>query len=94
MPKEKDYISTRLSVKVTPNAARNEVTGFTDGVLHVKIAAPPEKGKANKELIDYLSRTLGVSKSSLLLLKGQTRRNKVLSVDGLSRADIIQRISA
>jgi len=90
---ENDPISTKLSVKVTPNAGRNAVSGFTDGVLYIKIAAPPEKGKANKELIDYLSRTLGVGKSSLHLIKGQTSRNKVISIEGLSQADIIRRFS-
>jgi len=89
-----NQITTRLSVRVTPNASHNEVTSFTDEVLHVKIAAVPEKGKANKELIDYLSRTLDVSKSSVRLIKGQTSRNKVITVDGLSREDIIRRISA
>lgn len=89
------YNSTplRLQVRVTPRASRNEITGFTDGTLHVRVAAPPDKGKANKELIDYLSRVLGVSKSALRLLRGHASRNKVIAVDGLSPADITLRIS-
>jgi uncharacterized protein (TIGR00251 family) len=84
---------TRLQVRVTPKAGRNEVTGFTDGVLNIRIAAAPEKGKANKELIDYLSRVLGVAKASLHLLKGHASRNKVIAVDGMNQAEIIQRMS-
>ena len=89
-----NQITTRLSVRATPNAGRNEITGFTDDVLQVKIAAVPEKGKANKELVDYLSRTLGIGKSSIRLIKGQTSRSKVIIIEGLSRDDIIRRISA
>jgi len=83
--------SNWLQVKVTPNASRNEITGLIDGVLQVKVAAPPVKGKANKELTDFLSQALGVKKSSLSIVKGQTGRNKVIAIEGLSRDDIIKR---
>ena len=86
--------TTRLYVRVTPQARRNEVIGFNQGVLHVRVAALPDRGRANRELIDYLSRLLDISQSSLHLIKGHTSRNKVIAVDGLSREDIIQRISA
>jgi uncharacterized protein (TIGR00251 family) len=82
-----------LSVKVTPNASRNEMTGFTEGVLQLKVAAPPVKGKANRELTAFLSRTLGVSKSSISIVKGHTSRNKVIIIDGLSREEIMKRLS-
>jgi uncharacterized protein (TIGR00251 family) len=91
---EKSHIPVRLRVRVTPNAARSEITGFTDDVLHVKVAAVPEKGKANKELIDYLSRVLCIGKTSVRLLKGQTSRSKVIAIDGLSRDEITRRLSA
>lgn len=85
--------ATRLHIRVTPRAKLNEITGFTDDVLHVKVAALPDRGKANKELIDYLSKILSIKKSSLHLLKGHTSRNKVIAIDGLSLEEIIQRIS-
>jgi len=83
----------RLSVKVIPNASRNEITDFTEGVLQLKVAAPPVKGKANKELTAFLSRTLGVSKSSISIVKGHTSRNKVIAIEGLSREEIMKRLS-
>jgi len=86
--------AVRLHVRVTPRAGRNEVTGFSDGVLNIRIAAPPHKGKANQELIAYLSRVLDISKSSLRLLKGHTSHRKVIAVDGLTEPEIIRRISA
>jgi uncharacterized protein (TIGR00251 family) len=94
LTEKKDHLYQQLNVKVTPNAARDEITGFTEGVLNVKIAAPPEKGKANKKLIDFLSDRLGVSKSSIRLIRGQTSRRKVIAIDGLSRDEVIRRISA
>ena len=83
----------QLSLKVTPNAGRNEITGFTDGVLHLKIKAPPVKGKANRELIDFLSKELGVKKSAVTIVRGQTSRNKVIAVAGMSRDDILKKIT-
>lgn len=66
---------------------------MSGGVLQIKVAAPPVKGKANKELITFLSGVLGVSKSSLNLVKGQASRNKVVAVAGLSHDDIIGRLT-
>ena len=82
-----------LRLRVYPNASRNQITGFTDGVLQVRVAAPPVKGKANRELTTFLSQALGVSKSSLIIVKGLTSHNKCLVVDGLSQEDIINRLT-
>lgn len=82
----------QLSIKVTPNAGRNEITGWRDGVLQVKIAEPPARGKANKELTDFLSRTLGVKKSAISIIKGQASRNKAIAIEGMTREEIIKRI--
>lgn len=76
-----------------PNAARNELAGFSEGVLRVRVAAPPVKGKANKELIAFLAQKLGLSKGDLTILKGHTSRNKVISIVGLTREELNQRLS-
>jgi uncharacterized protein len=89
---DKNNPNGRLAVKITPNAGRNEVTGFKEGVLQIKIAAPPEKGKANKELVDFLSERLGIRKSTILIIKGQTSRNKVVSIETLSNEEIIKKL--
>jgi uncharacterized protein (TIGR00251 family) len=78
---------------VHPNSARNEVVGVTEGRWEVRVTAPPVKGKANKELIVFLSRLLGVSKSQLVIVKGHTTRNKVIAINGLSREDIGKKLS-
>jgi uncharacterized protein (TIGR00251 family) len=89
---KKDSQGTRLAVKVTPNAGRNEITGFKEGILQVRIGAPPDKGKANKELTDFLSERLGVKKSAISIIKGLTSRSKVLAIAGISHEEVIKRI--
>ena len=86
--------TTWLRLRVHPNARRSEVIGFTDGILQVRVKAPPVEGKANRELTACLSRALGVSPSSLTIIKGQASRNKVIAVAGLSQEDMINRLSS
>jgi len=89
-----NHSTAKITVHVQPNARRNEVVGFEDGVLRVKIAAPPVKGRANRELIEFLSQLLGVSKGSVTIEKGATSRSKVIGVSGLSQDDILNRLAA
>ena len=81
-----------ISIRVHPNATRNEVAGFSDGVWQVKVSAPPVKGKANRELVTFLAKVLDVSKSSLSIAKGHTSRNKVIAVEGLTEGEIMKRL--
>ncbi len=82
----------KISLRVYPNAGSNEMVGFSDGILRVKVSAPPINGKANRELIAFLSRLLGVGRGSVNIIKGHTARNKVVAIDGFSRAEVIQRL--
>jgi len=84
----------KITVHVQPNAQRNEALGYEDGVLRVKIAAPPVKGRANKELIEFLSDILGVSRGSVTIEKGATSRSKVIGVSGLSQDEVETRLVA
>ena len=76
--------SARITVRVQPKAKRSEVSGYADGVLRVRIAAVPEKGKANQELLRLLAGVLGVPKSAVTIQKGATSRTKLARVEGLS----------
>jgi uncharacterized protein (TIGR00251 family) len=84
----------RISVRVSPNALKSEVVGFSGGILRVKIAAPPLKGKANRELVAFLSQLLGVSQSSLAIIRGHTSRTKTLAVSGLSQQELLGRFQS
>ena len=81
---------SKIAVHVQTNASQNEVVGFKDGVLRVRIAAPPVKGKANQELIKFLSDVLGVSKSNLTIEKGITGKNKTVAIRGLGQEQVVR----
>jgi uncharacterized protein (TIGR00251 family) len=78
----------QLALKVTPNAGRNEISGYKEGVLQVKVAAAPVKGKANKALTDLLAERLGIRKSAITIIKGETSRNKVVLINGISSENL------
>ena len=83
---------TRISIHVQPNASRNTIVGFKDGILYVRIAAPAVEGKANHELVRYLSAFLGVRKSDVSVDRGATGRNKLLSISGIRLAELEEKV--
>ena len=80
--------SIRITVQVKPGASQNAVTGFKDDVLQVKVTAPPVEGRANKDLIAYLSKIFSVRKSDVVIEKGLTSRRKIISVAGLNQGQL------
>ncbi len=82
----------RLVVRVRPNAKQNQLVGFKEGVLHVRIAAPPIDGKANEALVKFLSTQLGVSKSRLSIEKGLAGRTKTITIRGLGQSQALSRL--
>jgi uncharacterized protein (TIGR00251 family) len=78
-------VTTKIFVHAYPNATKNEITGLINGVLSIKISAPPVKGKANKELISFLSQRLALGKGRIDIIKGHTTRNKIIAIDGMSQ---------
>jgi hypothetical protein len=84
---------TLITLHVQPGARKNEVTGYDGGVIRLKIAAPPFEGKANREVIAFLSRRLDIRKGALTIRRGLVSRDKVIAVDGLSRDEVLRRLS-
>ena len=74
-----------IKLKVIPNASKNQVVSFENGVLRVRIKGVPEKGKVNEELIAFLAKELGIAKSNIELISGQTSRLKRLKIEGLTQ---------
>lgn len=70
-----------LSIKVVPGASRTRIAGEWGVALKVQVAAAPEKGKANKELLHFLAKILGVPKTDLKITKGQTHARKEIWVE-------------
>jgi len=75
----------RLRVRVVPGARRSEVVGRLGDAWKVRIAAPPERGRANDELVALLARTLRVPRSSVRVARGHTSGQKLVEVQHLTR---------
>ncbi len=73
-----------LRVRVVPRASRSMIAGEIDGAVKIRIASPPVDGAANEELVRFLAKLLGVGRSSVQILAGQTSKNKIIGVSGIS----------
>ena len=73
---EPDPRGVVLPVRAQTGARRNGVVGLRDGMLRIAVTAAPEKGKANKAIIDVLSKALDVPKSAIVLLSGESSPRK------------------
>ena len=69
-----------LEIKAVPGASKTELAGVKDGRLRIRLAAAPEDGKANAELLCFLSKTLGCAKRDLRLVSGEKSRLKVVAL--------------
>ncbi len=91
MASDTSDIST-LKVRVQPRASRNQVDGFEEDTLRLRVTAPPTEGQANDGVIALLSKTLGVSKSRLEIVRGHSSRNKLVSIETLTEQEVRRRI--
>jgi uncharacterized protein len=82
-----------LFVKVVPGSSRTIISGILDGMLKVKVAAAPEKGKANKCLSEFLAKQLGIKKNAVIILSGQTSAVKQIRINGVSLNDLPKLLS-
>jgi len=73
-----------LSIRLQPRARRDEVVGERAGAIVIRVTAPPVDGKANAALCAFVARAAGVSPSRVSVVRGQTSRDKVIRVDGVS----------
>ena len=82
-----------LHVRVTPRSSRNQVTGWREGILQVKLTAPPVEGAANEALVKFIADLLGVRKSQVTLVSGDKSRGKTLKISGLTEEDVRSHIN-
>ena len=78
-----------FAAKIVPGSSKTAVAGVLDGMLKIKVAAPPEKGRANKSIIEFLSKELGVRKNCIEIIAGQTSEVKQLQVSGISTDELL-----
>ncbi len=81
-----------FSVKVHPRARKNAVTGELGEALKVALTAPPAEGRANQALVEFLAELLQVPRASVTIAAGQSSRNKVVRVSGLTAAQVGERL--
>lgn len=69
-----------LAVHVQPRSSQSKIVGVQGERLKIKITAPPVDGQANAEIYQFLSKSFGVAKSQIILLSGQTNRDKMFRI--------------
>jgi uncharacterized protein (TIGR00251 family) len=80
-------MSALLRIHAVPNARKTALAGRHGDAWKVKVAAPPEDGRANAALAAFLAATLGTGRASIRLVRGDSSRSKVFAVEGASQAE-------
>ncbi len=81
-----------FAIKVHPRAHRDAITGEVGDALKISLTSPPVDGRANEACIEFLAKVLNVSRSSVTIAAGESSRNKVIRVSGLSAEELRKRL--
>jgi len=81
-----------FAVRLHPRAKKNEITGTLGDALKISLTAPPLEGRANHACIEFLADVLKLPRSSITIAAGQTSRNKLIRISGVSAADVEARL--
>jgi len=81
-----------FSVKIVPGSSKTSVCGMLDKMVKIKISAPPEKGKANQSLVEFLAKTLDVKRKDVHIISGQTSPVKSVEISGISAEMLATRL--
>ena len=82
----------RLAVKVVPRAERSEIVGWLGDSLRVRVAAAPEKGRANAAVVELLAETLGLARQQIWVASGHTGTRKLIEIDGIDASELGRRL--
>jgi uncharacterized protein (TIGR00251 family) len=83
-----------FAVKVHPRAKKNAITGVVGDALKLSLTSPPVDGRANEACVAFFAELFAVSRGSVTIATGETSRNKVVRVAGVSEDYIRQKLSA
>jgi uncharacterized protein (TIGR00251 family) len=81
-----------FTVKLHPRAKRIAITGEIGDALKLSVTAPPIDGRANQACIEFFANLLEVPRSSVTIASGETSRNKVIRIAGLSAEEVKKRL--
>ena len=85
-------MQARIRVRLTPRAARDAIAGWQDGVLRVRVTAPPVEGRANAALERLLAGALGLPKTAVRVVGGAQSRDKTVAVEGIAQEEALRRL--
>lgn len=83
----------QLKIRVIPNAKRDEFAGYCEGELVLRLNASAIEGKANKAAVAFVARFLGVSRSAVHLVQGESSRHKIFEIVGLEISDLERKLA-
>ena len=83
-----------FALRLHPRAKKNAVTGEIGDALKISLTAPPVESRANQACIEFLADLLKLPRSSITIAAGQTSRNKLIRVTGLSAAQVELRLQS
>lgn len=81
-----------IPIKAIPKSHRNEIIGWENSELKIKIRAIPEKGNANDTLLRFMAKHLGISLSSVNLIAGEASRHKRICISGLTIHQVMAKL--
>jgi uncharacterized protein (TIGR00251 family) len=85
--------SVVFKVKVVPGSSRTTVCGLHGEMVKIRVSAAPEKGKANKCLLDFLAKQLGVKKNAVSIASGKTSAVKCIRIMGISTEQLLNKLN-
>lgn len=90
---KEDGRGVSIRVKVQPRASKNQVAGFMEGSVKLRLTAPPVDGAANKACCEFLAGLFGVAKNKVEIIQGQTGRNKTIRIEGITADAVLKKLS-
>lgn len=87
-------VTSRLRVRVQPNASRADIAGWYGGALRVRTTAPPVEGKANLAAAAIVARALHIPRTDVTVVRGHGNRDKVMEIIGIDEPEVLRRLGA
>jgi hypothetical protein len=78
--------SASIGIYVQPRASKTEISGMHDGMMRIRLAAPPVDGAANAALVTFIAERLDIARSRVRVISGLASRRKVVWVEGMTEA--------
>ena len=86
-------MSTTVELRVKPRAKRDKIVVVDENNFDVWVTSPPVDGKANEQVVKLLSKSLGISRSAIVIIRGESGKNKVVRIDGLTKEEVLRKMN-